>query len=68
MKQLVTYQRLVGQESSYYVLLEGYDYPFAETISYLSKTCWSGIIISMDSHNPPTEHNMMIPDQQVFDK
>jgi hypothetical protein len=27
LKQLVTYQRLVGQESSYYVLLEGYDYP-----------------------------------------
>jgi hypothetical protein len=22
----------------------------------------------MDSHNSPTEHNMMIPDQQVFDK
>jgi hypothetical protein len=36
LKQLVTYQRLVGQESSYYVLL--------------------------------TEHNMIIPDQQVFDK
>jgi hypothetical protein len=34
LKQLVTYQRLVGQ----------------------------------DSHNPPTEHNMMIPDQQIFDK
>ena len=27
LKQLVTYQRLVGQESSYYVLLESYDYP-----------------------------------------
>jgi hypothetical protein len=26
LKQLVTYQRLVGQESSYYVLLERYDY------------------------------------------
>jgi hypothetical protein len=49
LKQLVTYQRLVGQESSYYVMLESYDYP-------------------IDSHNPPTEHNMMIPDQQVFDK
>jgi hypothetical protein len=34
MKQLVTYQRLVGQES----------------------------------HSSPTENNMMIPDQQVFDK
>jgi hypothetical protein len=27
LKQLVTYQRLVSQESSYYVLLESYDYP-----------------------------------------
>jgi hypothetical protein len=44
--QLVTYQRLVGQESSYYVLL----------------------FQPMDSHSSPTEHNMMIPDQQVFDK
>ena len=45
LKQLVTYQRLVSQESSYYVLLECYDYPQAETIIYLSKTCWSGVII-----------------------
>jgi hypothetical protein len=36
LKQLVTYQRLVGQESY--------------------------------SHISTTEHNMMIPDQQVFDK
>jgi hypothetical protein len=27
LKQLVTYQGLVGQESSYYILLERYDYP-----------------------------------------
>jgi hypothetical protein len=48
LKQLVTYQRLVGQESSYYVLLE--------------------LFQPIDSHNSPTEHNMMIPDHQVFDK
>jgi hypothetical protein len=56
LKQLVTYQRLVGQESSYYVLLEGYDYRLTQLVTYQT-------LVDQES-----EHNMMIPDQQVFDK